>query len=173
MKRCIIVLSACLLTGCQTAERSSHPHEAPDVVHYGVGPPLLIFITLPSLGPEQNRGYAAQIALPAQGSLTTNRIKVSVRGGVVSPGVVSLRSGGTFLEAVGCAGGLAPWALMKRLHVSRSGVQTTLYFHSRCAAGQRFRLVWCDKRQYDDPETEVTDFVLEDGDHIHVPVAVF
>jgi len=170
----VLGLVTCLAAGCQMSQRRSSSQDAPDVFHYAGNPPVLIFIPLASLRPEDNRGYPAQIALPAQRDFTTNRIGMTARGEVVSPGVVRLRSGSTVLEAIGSAGGFAPCAHKKRLRVSKSsGEPVTLFFHSRRTASARFGLVWCDTSQEDSLGVAVSDYVLEAGDEIHVPSAVF
>lgn len=167
-------LVTCVLTGCQSAQRRYASKDAPDVFHYTGNPPVLMFIPLASLGPEDSRGYPAEIALPTDRGFTTNRIEVAVGGAVASPGIVRLRSGSTDLEAVSAAGGFEPWAHKKRLRVSKhSGQPVTIYFHSRTAAGARYRLVWYDTTENDSGKAPVSDYVLDAGDEFHVPKAVY
>ncbi len=176
MLRRIVSLSflACLLTGCEIAKRRASAKDAPDVFHYAANPPVLTFIPLASLGPEENRGYAAEIALPVHQDITTNRIEVVVHGAVASPGIVRLPSGSTVLEAVGAAGGFTPWAFKKRLRISKhSGQPVTIYFHSRRTTGTRYRLVWYDTTENDSRSIPVSDYVLDAGVEFHVPTAVY
>ena len=152
------------LAGCQGVKRTPSALDAPDVIHYAGNPPVLIFIPIPALT-DDFAGYPAQIALPAHRDFTTNALNVAVSGEVLSPGLVTLRSGSTVLQAIVAAGGLTPSAFTKRLSLRKSsGQSVSLYRHSRRTAGDRYRLVWCDVTREDSGHVAPVDYILDPGD---------
>jgi protein involved in polysaccharide export with SLBB domain len=116
-------------------------------------------------------GYPAQIALPSERRYTTNRIEVTVHGDVAASGRVQLPEGSTVLEAISRTGGFLDYARKSQLRVTRkSGTRFKLYLRSHFVAGARHRLVWYDVKV---DGNAMKDFVLEDGDEIHVARAIF
>ena len=137
--------------------------------------PVLISIPFDGvLRSENTSSYPAQIALPSDRDFTTNRIEVSVNGAVASPGVVRLRSDSTVLESINAAGGFAPWAYAKKIHVTGSGHrQFVLYLHSRPLAGTHFKMVWCDTNKLDNVRGLISDYGVSAGDKISIRTATY
>lgn len=121
-------------------------------------------------------GYPAEVLLPVQ-PFTTNRIQVEIRGEVVSPGTVSVPQGSTVLQAIGHAGGFKAFA-RGRVTVSHAdGTRTQLSRKSKVL--NKRRQVWFEvqantsstsTQRTDSPPT---DFVIQDGDSILIPRAVW
>jgi hypothetical protein len=178
----VALLSATLISvGCKTSQRpSSSSDSTSGVVRYVVDrPPVWIFI--PALGiTPQAAGYPAEIALPPQ-AYTTNRIEVNVTGEVGSPGTVRVPFGCTVLQAICYAGGFTGYAHNKRLTVRKSsGEPVWLFLRSRRTGESGFRQAWYSTENQgpvrspkDTSGTTVSDFVLQAGDKVHVPRAVF
>jgi hypothetical protein len=146
-----------LTTGCRSPSYTS------DVVGYEGEPPVWVFISHVRLFDQPSTGFAAQIALPPCSGYSSKRIEVYVGGQVVSPGTVRLPEKGTVLQAVSCAGGFSGMAHTRKIFINkRDGQKLRLVLKSQRSTSTGRQLAW-----YGDG---TTDYVLEDGDVVQIPM---
>jgi hypothetical protein len=166
----LLALIVCVAQACHSPRRGYSSGTARGIIPYSGDPPVWIFIPLASLDPDGRRGFPAQIAVPPRREYTTNRIEVIVGGEVVSQGSVRLRPGSTVLQAINQAGGFTAFSYTRRLRIVKSsGLRLNLYRRSGAIPNREYVQVW-----YDTEENghSVTDYVVEQGDEIHVGRAV-
>jgi hypothetical protein len=168
----VFAMIGCLMAGCHSPRNKARAQAKKDAIHYTYtnGTPVWIFIPNSVWESQGRKGYPAQIALPWHKRYNTNRIEVQVSGEVICRGPVHLPPGSTVLQAINAAGGFTEYSYPKKTALDRKlGRSRELRLRWRPLPGTHHRLVWYSPAE---DATPAYDYVLEDGDQIHVPRAV-